>query len=299
MPTCMSAVPRTTAPSGLVASRRALSKVSTAARNRPRVSRMSACAIEQPKKSPMCPIRSKCTRHSAYDVSAVSRSPEPQAASPVRAEAAPRDRWSSSSARSSARCAKPTAPSTSPDISARPARWTATSAGRRRNASWSTTTIPSAGSSSHRWASSSSDVDAVHGPGGQARATQARCRARAGPGAPRSGSISSQARSVGSRRSLRITGISSSTRSAAAAKSSPAMACRIASTRSPFDLVPVTGQPMQLRRPAGLLVEQSCLQHVGEEVVVAVPLSPVVERDQEQVPLVEVLQHGPARRPAR
>ena len=49
---------------------------------------------------------------------------------------------------------------------------------------------------------------------------------------------------------------------------------------------------MQVRYLVGLLVEQARLQHVGKEVVVAIPPAAVVERDQEQVPSVQRLQHG-------
>ena len=42
----------------------------------------------------------------------------------------------------------------------------------------------------------------------------------------------------------------------------------------------------------GLLVQQARSQHVGKEMVVAIPLAAVVERDQEQVPSIERLQHG-------
>jgi hypothetical protein len=51
---------------------------------------------------------------------------------------------------------------------------------------------------------------------------------------------------------------------------------------------------MQRGDDVGLLVEQARSQHVGEQVVVAVPPAAVVERDQEQVPPIESLQRGPA-----
>ena len=49
-------------------------------------------------------------------------------------------------------------------------------------------------------------------------------------------------------------------------------------------LVPLARPPMELRDLLGLLVEQARPQDVGEQVVVAIPLTPVVERDEEQVP---------------
>ena len=57
-------------------------------------------------------------------------------------------------------------------------------------------------------------------------------------------------------------------------------------------LVPRARPPVQVRHLAGLLVQQARLQHVGEEMVVAIPPAAVVERDQEQVPPVQRLQHG-------
>ena len=57
-------------------------------------------------------------------------------------------------------------------------------------------------------------------------------------------------------------------------------------------LVPRARPPVQVRHLAGLLVEQPRLQHVGEELVVAIPPAAVIERDQEQVPPIQRLQHG-------
>ncbi len=62
----------------------------------------------------------------------------------------------------------------------------------------------------------------------------------------------------------------------------------------PVLLVPGAGPPVQLRRLAGELVEEPRLQHVGEEMVVAVPAALVVERHQEQVVAVQGRQHRPA-----
>ena len=61
-------------------------------------------------------------------------------------------------------------------------------------------------------------------------------------------------------------------------------------------LVPVARPPVQVGHLVGLLVEQAGPQHVGEQVVVAVPLAAVVERDEEQVAAVERLEHAPCRR---
>ena len=48
---------------------------------------------------------------------------------------------------------------------------------------------------------------------------------------------------------------------------------------------------MQLVDSLGLLVQQSRPQHVGEEVVVAVPEAAIVERDEEEVGPIEPLEH--------
>ena len=73
----------------------------------------------------------------------------------------------------------------------------------------------------------------------------------------------------------------------------------MAAARVAVLLVPRAGPAVQLGRLAGELVEEPGLQHVGEEVVVAVPPSLVVERHQEEVVAVERLQHRPAVGPAR
>ncbi len=56
-------------------------------------------------------------------------------------------------------------------------------------------------------------------------------------------------------------------------------------------LVPGARAPVQRRDEVGLLVEQAGSQHVGEQVVVAVPPATVVQRHQEQVGPVQRLQH--------
>ena len=48
-------------------------------------------------------------------------------------------------------------------------------------------------------------------------------------------------------------------------------------------LVPLAGALVQQRNQVGLLAEQARPQHVGEQVVVAVPLPPVVQGDEEEV----------------
>ncbi len=61
-------------------------------------------------------------------------------------------------------------------------------------------------------------------------------------------------------------------------------------------LPPGAGAAVQLGHVVGMLVEQAGPEQVGEQVVVAVPAPPVVERDEEQVGALERLEH---RRPAR
>ena len=56
-------------------------------------------------------------------------------------------------------------------------------------------------------------------------------------------------------------------------------------------LAPGAGAPVQQRHEVGLLGQQARPQHVGEQLVVAVPLATVVERHEEEVGAVEVVQH--------
>ncbi len=65
--------------------------------------------------------------------------------------------------------------------------------------------------------------------------------------------------------------------------------------RLPLALPPGAGAPMQAGDVVGMLVEQPRAEEIGEQVVVAVPAPPIVERDEEQVRPFERLEH---RRPA-
>ena len=56
--------------------------------------------------------------------------------------------------------------------------------------------------------------------------------------------------------------------------------------------VPVACPPVQPVDLVALLIEQAGSKHVCEQMVVAVPKSTVVERDEEQVSPVECLEHG-------
>ena len=144
-PTHMSAVPLATGAPRSVPSPNACSQVRIASWRRPCALRMSARAIAQPIASEMLPALCTLAMHSAYDRCAVSRSPLAQEASPRRPAAAPRRRWSSSEARSSARRALVTVPATSPRARLWAARHSAIDPGRPQNSSSSTTTISAAG----------------------------------------------------------------------------------------------------------------------------------------------------------
>ena len=56
-------------------------------------------------------------------------------------------------------------------------------------------------------------------------------------------------------------------------------------------LIPLGGPPVQVGGGVGLLVQQARLEHVGEQVVIPIPVATVVERDQEEVPAIQGLQH--------
>ena len=57
-------------------------------------------------------------------------------------------------------------------------------------------------------------------------------------------------------------------------------------------LVPDARPPVQLRNVVGLLVQQVRLQNVGKQLMVAIPLPAVIERDEEQVVLLECSELG-------
>ena len=65
----------------------------------------------------------------------------------------------------------------------------------------------------------------------------------------------------------------------------------MASGGSPRLLVPDARPPMQLRNEVGLLVLQTREEYVGEQVMVAIPLALIVERHQEQISSLELLEH--------
>ena len=59
-------------------------------------------------------------------------------------------------------------------------------------------------------------------------------------------------------------------------------------------LVPLARPLMQDRYSIGLLLHQACLQNIGEEMVIAIPLALVIERNDEQVATLQGLQHSEA-----
>jgi hypothetical protein len=63
-------------------------------------------------------------------------------------------------------------------------------------------------------------------------------------------------------------------------------------------LIPRARPPVQIRNVGGMFVQQVRLQNVRKEMVVAVPLTAVVERHQEQVLSIKSLEHGFAAVPA-
>ena len=227
---------------------------------------------------------------------------------PRRPAAAPRPRWSSAPARSSARRACVRAPATSPRSRASPARYIAISVGRRRNPSRPRRPCPPAGPGSplapawrpatarRRCRRASTPLDLA---GGHERPDEADAQHRpdAGPrrrAAPRASAAASPPagawRSAGScqldqvGRALEVLG-------------GQGVLDRLG--RSPFRSYQSLARRCSAGTTVGLLVQQARTQHVGEEVVVAVPPAAVVERDQEEVAPLERLQRRACRRPDR
>ena len=68
------------------------------------------------------------------------------------------------------------------------------------------------------------------------------------------------------------------------------MACEIASAGFVVCVVPVTGTPMKLANAIRRFVDQPRAEHVGEQMVVSVPGSTIVERHDEQVGSLQLLE---------
>ena len=71
------------------------------------------------------------------------------------------------------------------------------------------------------------------------------------------------------------------------------MAHRLRGVTFPF--VPCARPKVELSHHRGLLIDQSRAQNIGEEVVIAVPVSTVVERDEEQIRSIEHARAWPCR----
>ena len=82
-----------------------------------------------------------------------------------------------------------------------------------------------------------------------------------------------------------------STRSAAVSASPAASAWRMASSTCPFSAYQRLARRCSSGTSSGRSSEQVRVEHVGEQVVVAVPAAAVVERDEEEVRAVQRLEH--------
>ena len=120
---------------------------------------------------------------------------------------------------------------------------------------------------------------------------------RLSPGRDRTvsgGSISNHPTSVVSCRCCCIPGIATVIRSAARSNASASMRVADRLRRLAVPLEPVARPEVQLVDTVGQFVEQAGTQHLGEEVVIAVPLAMVVERNEKQVRPVQGLERAVA-----
>ena len=88
----------------------------------------------------------------------------------------------------------------------------------------------------------------------------------------------------------RSSGIASSINPAAPTKSSPASAWRIASLRIPFRLYHPLARRCKAASRSSLLCQQVQAQHIGKQLVIAVPLACVVQRHDKEVAPLQRLQ---------
>ena len=114
-----------------------------------------------------------------------------------------------------------------------------------------------------------------------------------------SGMAVSHAAMVASCRSRCNAGTASSARSAARSMSPAATACRTAADRFTRLVVPPAGAAVEVCDLLGPPVEEVGSQDLREQVVVAVPAAGAVQRDEEQVGAVQVLEHVLAARCCR
>ena len=252
----------------------------------------------------MWPARCMCCHDSAYPACAATTSPSPHDASPISADAAARPRWSSAPARSSARWACAMQPAAVAEHQRLPGTVHGDRRGkrpepflvhhhhvrrpvlrsaaiRRRHGVQPPLGVPEVRLDALELTGGherSHVVVAEHRPDPELRIGQRLHPAPQGPLLPEP--------LQGRGRQLDQVGCAVEVRGGESVVDGDGpLAVR---------LVPVARPPVQRRDLVGLLVQQARTQHVGEEVVVAVPPAAVVERDQEQVPPVQRLQHGPA-----
>ena len=238
----------------------------------------------------MWPMRRMPAMESVYSANAVSRSPSDHAASPSSACAAAGSSVVVRCDREHACERASTVAAMSPRISANAARYISIAPGNvaraapRRRRSCRTRPAPRAEAPAtarprrrsvdaievdRSPTSHADEADGEHGPD---------CARR------RRGGSRTHARSVAScRPRRRPRAARSSARSAARSRSPAASACRIASDGSPCAANQALARRCSSAGASGILVEEPGAQHVGEEVVIPVPLASIVERDHEQV----------------
>ena len=243
---------------------------------------------------------------SVYAACAPARSPAVHEASPASAPAAARTRSPSGGASDSACRARAIVPARSPCASASAARYISTAAGTRPVAASSTTTRPGGGccepgpvvrAQGAFDAGSRSSIEAKSD-----TCASAPTNATPSTGRTRTTSSGSDAHPAGElgfapfplhRRHRELHEV----RGSAGVAAGQGVADRL--RRVAVGLEPGTGPAVQVGHLVRPLVEQVRAQDVGEQVVVAVPLPPVVERDEEQVGPLERLEPRPAAAPVR
>ena len=250
----------------------------------------------------MCPARRSPSTQTEYARCAASRSPPPQNASPERAEAPARVTWSSSAARSIASWACRRVAGASPPTNASAARYISIAPGRRESSCSSTTTIPAeracgscrsrVAGSSHRSASRrrsstpSNSLPAINA------ADEADREHRPHPNDLVGDDVEPAA--DGGLLPVPLQRRDGQFDQVRCPLDVPGGECVADSRRRlPVLVVPLAGSAMQVGDLVGPLVLQVGLQHVREKVVIAVPVTAVVQRDQEQVGAVQRLQGRP------
>ena len=168
----------------------------------------------------------------------------------------------------------------SPATSARPARCVATSAGSRSHSARSRMTRPSCGPVRSRLQRVQLVLDSVEHVARHQRADEGAGQHRPLREHVLAAAVPPSCAASPRHDCRRSRGAASSIRSAARSTSPAANAWRTAASTSPASLVPVAGPSVQHGDVLGPFVEQARLQDVGEQVVVAVPVPVVVQRDE-------------------